>query len=226
MTGKAFSEFNHHIAGWFLLSIGILVMLSRSSPRSRGYMVTFRQTDPLFSFDLADPANPRMAGQIEVSGFATCIHLLGANSTRLLTIGRSADSSGRVTGNKLQLFDPHAFLYYEPTGILAIPNYTYHTGTNTASSGLNVFTVDAASISLRGTISAKTITTAYGSYADIVDRSVIIGDNIYSVAHRSVTVADPDLNVITTVDLPETYSTGIIGIEGGSGGTVAAAKGR
>jgi hypothetical protein len=69
--------------------------------RDRGYMVTFRRTDPLFTLDLRDPANPRVAGELEVNGFSTYMHLLGTD--RLLTIGRSADATGRVTGNKLQL---------------------------------------------------------------------------------------------------------------------------
>ena len=73
--------------------------------RNRGYMVTFRQTDPLFTFDLSDPLNPKKVGEIHVNGFATYIHLVGQDNTRLLTVGRSADATGRVTGNKLQLFD-------------------------------------------------------------------------------------------------------------------------
>jgi uncharacterized secreted protein with C-terminal beta-propeller domain len=200
--------------------------------RDRGYMVTFRQTDPLFTLDLSDPVNPRVAGEIKVNGFATYIHLLGSDSSRLLTIGRSADATGRVTGNKLQLFDvstlstplllgdhelgagwstalydPHAFLYYEPLGILAIPYFTYGTSGITYGSGLNVFTIDPTSISLRGIISAPTITSGYGSYNDTIDRSVIINSAIYALSHRSVVAADVDqLNVIKTVTLPESYS--------------------
>jgi uncharacterized secreted protein with C-terminal beta-propeller domain len=218
--------------------------------RDRGYMVTFRQTDPLFTLDLSDPANPRVAGELKVTGFTTYIHLLGTSTPRLLTIGRSADSTGLVTGNKLQLFDvsdleapqllgdyelgtgwsdalydPHAFLYYEPLGILTIPYYAYGTTLNTYSSGLNVFDIGAASISLRGKIPAKTITTGYGNYLDTVDRSVIIGSTIYSAAHRSVTAVDSaQLDVIIkVVDLPESYAYSPAGT-GGNPGTVMAPK--
>jgi uncharacterized secreted protein with C-terminal beta-propeller domain len=199
--------------------------------RDRGYMVTFRQTDPLFTLDLSDPENPRAAGEIHVNGFSTYIHLLGPNNTRLLTIGRSANDVGMVMGNKLQLFDvtdlaapallgdyelgtgwsnalydPHAFLYYETLGLLTVPYFSYYYDAGSYSSGLNVFTIGPASISLKGIIPAQTITTGYGAYLDTVDRSVIIGGTIYSIAHRSVTAADADqLNIITTVDLPETY---------------------
>jgi hypothetical protein len=200
----------------------------------RGYMVTFRQTDPLFTFDLSDPTDPRVAGQIIVNGFATYIHLLGGSSPRLLTIGRSADATGRVTGNKLQLFDvsdlvlprhlgdyelgagwsqalydPHAFLYYDPLGILAIPYFASGDMPSSYTSGLNVFTVGPASISLRGVITAGTVTTGYGSYNDTVDRAVIIGSDIFSIAHRTVTAAGAELlDVKKTVDLSESYSYG------------------
>jgi len=190
--------------------------------RDRGYMVTFRRTDPLFTLDLSDPAKPRVAGEIKVNGFATYIHLIGPDNNRLLTIGQSADSTGRVTGNKLQLFDVtdltapgligdyelgqgwsnaiydhHAFLYYDPFGILAIPYSSYSATTYT--SGLRVFGVNGTGIVDRGIVQAKTI----NGFTDAVFRSVIIGNSIYAVASRSVTVADFNtLAVEAAVDLP------------------------
>lgn len=87
-----------------------------------------------------------------------------------------------------------------------MPYYSYSYGSGSYSSGLDVFTIGSASISLKGTIPAQTVVTGYGTYMDTVDRSVIIGSTIYSVAHRSVTAAGADqLNIITTVDLPEMY---------------------
>ena len=35
-----------------------------------GYFVTFRQTDPLFSVDLSDPENPKVLGELKISGFS------------------------------------------------------------------------------------------------------------------------------------------------------------
>ena len=34
----------------------------------RGYVVTFRQTDPLFTLDLSDPAHPAVRGELEAPG--------------------------------------------------------------------------------------------------------------------------------------------------------------
>ena len=69
----------------------------------RGYVVTFRRTDPLYVLDLSNPADPKTVGELEVAGFSEYLFPL-ANGL-LLGAGRDADSSGRVTGLKLALFD-------------------------------------------------------------------------------------------------------------------------
>ena len=71
----------------------------------RGYVVTFEQIDPLVAFDLSSPANPVLAGQLDIPGFSSYIYPLG--SDYLLTIGRSAGDGGIGTGNgfQLRLFD-------------------------------------------------------------------------------------------------------------------------
>ena len=66
-------------------------------------VVTFRQTDPLYVLDLADPAAPRLLGELKVPGFSTYLHPVGRD--RLLGVGRDADDQGRVTGTQLSLFD-------------------------------------------------------------------------------------------------------------------------
>ncbi|MDR1735518.1 MAG: beta-propeller domain-containing protein [Oscillospiraceae bacterium] len=39
-----------------------------------GYVVTFRQTDPLFAIDLSDPSKPAILGQLKIPGFSTYLH--------------------------------------------------------------------------------------------------------------------------------------------------------
>lgn len=51
----------------------------------RGFVVTFRQVDPLFALDLKDPAQPKVVGELKIPGFSTYIHPLGDH--HLLTIG-------------------------------------------------------------------------------------------------------------------------------------------
>lgn len=66
------------------LAEGERVMSSRMIG-DKGFVVTYRQVDPLFTFDLSDPLNPRKVGELKVPGFSTYLHPMDAN--HLLTIG-------------------------------------------------------------------------------------------------------------------------------------------
>lgn len=69
-----------------------------------GYFVTFRQTDPLFSVDLSDPKNPKVLGELKISGFSEYLHFYSEDL--LLGIGMEADAeTGRTEGMKLSMFD-------------------------------------------------------------------------------------------------------------------------
>ena len=69
-----------------------------------GYFVTFRETDPLFSVDLSDPANPKILGELKIPGFSEYLHPYGEN--QLLGIGMEVDEKTAVTsGMKLSMFD-------------------------------------------------------------------------------------------------------------------------
>ena len=54
----------------------------------RGYLVTFRSTDPLYVLDLANPADPKLAGELEVEGYSEYLHPIDENY--LLGIGMDA----------------------------------------------------------------------------------------------------------------------------------------
>lgn len=69
-----------------------------------GYVVTFRQIDPLFVLDLSNPAKPRVTGELKVPGFSSYLHPI--TDKVLLGIGRDVDeNSGIQNGIKLSLFD-------------------------------------------------------------------------------------------------------------------------
>ncbi|WP_158233185.1 beta-propeller domain-containing protein [Sporosarcina sp. P7] len=42
----------------------------------KAYMVTFRETDPLFVMDVADPNNPKVLGELKIPGFSNYLHPL------------------------------------------------------------------------------------------------------------------------------------------------------
>ena len=68
------------------------------------YIVTFRQTDPLFSFDLSNPMNHVKLGELKIPGFSRYLHKW--NDGLLLGVGVDADeTTGRRTGLKLSMFD-------------------------------------------------------------------------------------------------------------------------
>lgn len=69
----------------------------------KGYLVTFRNTDPLYTLDLSDPKNPRKVGELSIPGFSSYLHPV--DGQRLLAIGRDADSNGSIKGVLVQLFD-------------------------------------------------------------------------------------------------------------------------
>jgi len=73
----------------------------------RAYLVTYKQTDPLFAIDLKDPKAPRVLGELKIPGYSTYLHPYANNL--LLGFGRDTEltSSGAVInkGLKLGLFD-------------------------------------------------------------------------------------------------------------------------
>ncbi len=118
---------------------------------NRGYVVTFRQVDPLFVFDLSDPTKPTKLAELKIPGFSEYMHPI--DDGHLLTIGKEASSTGRATGLALQIFDVtkgsspqlvhkyvfsgseygqseaeynhKAFTYYADKKLLSFPYYAY-----------------------------------------------------------------------------------------------------
>lgn len=68
-----------------------------------GYVVTFRQTDPLYVIDLSDPEDPQRAGELKIPGYSAYLHPVADG--RLLGIGQDADDDGRTEGVQASLFD-------------------------------------------------------------------------------------------------------------------------
>ena len=72
----------------------------------RGYVVTFKKTDPLFVLDLRRPHHPAVLGELKIPGFSTYMHRIDPN--HLLSIGLDANDHGYFAyfdGVILQLFD-------------------------------------------------------------------------------------------------------------------------
>ncbi len=182
-----------------------------------GYLVTFRQVDPLFTLDLSDPTAPRRVGELKVTGFSSYLHPMAEG--HLLSVGMEADDEGRVIGLAVSVFDVsdlsrpqllhrhllegddqtwswsealsdhHAFTYHR--GVLSIPAYLGNQGWPPFS-GLFVLAVDEETgISELGRIDHNDLPVPtndpYGGFVQ-VRRSVYIDDAIYSLSSRGVKV--------------------------------------
>jgi uncharacterized secreted protein with C-terminal beta-propeller domain len=78
----------------------------------RGYIVTFRRTDPLYVLDLRKAAAPKIVGELKIPGYSGYLHPIGENL--LLGVGQSGLDSGNnpsppirggQTGVQFSLFD-------------------------------------------------------------------------------------------------------------------------
>ncbi|MCL2487781.1 MAG: beta-propeller domain-containing protein [Oscillospiraceae bacterium] len=67
-----------------------------------GYLVTYVQTDPLFTIDLSDPGNPKILGELKIPGFSEYLHPYDDG----LMFGFGKSAVGNMTdGLKLSMFD-------------------------------------------------------------------------------------------------------------------------
>jgi len=52
-----------------------------------GYVVTFRQTDPLYTVDLSNPTRPRVVGELKIPGYSSYLHPIDDHT--LIGVGRT-----------------------------------------------------------------------------------------------------------------------------------------
>jgi uncharacterized secreted protein with C-terminal beta-propeller domain len=113
-----------------------------------GYVVTFRQTDPLYVVDLHDPARPRVRGELKVTGYSAYLHPIGDD--QLVGLGQAVDAQLRQEGTQVSVFDvsdpaapalesrlrfasshsaaegdPRAFLWWGPSRLVVVPLERY-----------------------------------------------------------------------------------------------------
>ncbi len=63
----------------------------------RGFVVTFKETDPFYVLDLADPNSPKLRGELKIPGYSSYLHQLAPNL--ILGVGKEDNKV------KLSLFD-------------------------------------------------------------------------------------------------------------------------
>jgi hypothetical protein len=168
-----------------------------------GYVVTFRQIDPLYVIDLSTPTAPRVRGELKITGYSAYLHPLGDGL--LLGVGQEATPEGRQQGSQVSLFDvsdptqpkrlaqqllgpgsssvefdPHAFLYWPATKLAVLPISTFGTVRFDGAVGLHV--ERAGGITEAGRV---THAGASGSSAPIV-RSLVAGGKLYTLSYAGL----------------------------------------
>lgn len=68
-----------------------------------GYVVTFKQTDPLFAIDLSKPSDPKVLSALKIPGFSEYMQPFGEGL--LFGLGKDITEDGVMTGLKLSMFD-------------------------------------------------------------------------------------------------------------------------
>ncbi len=152
----------------------------------RGYLVTFRETDPFYVLDLSNPRSPTVEGELKIPGYSSYLHPI--NQDLILGIGKE-DSQIKVSlfdvsnPTKPQEIDKytlkeywsdvldthHAFLLDTKHQIFFLPG----------SQGGYVFSYEGNSLKLQKAVSV---------YA--ASRALYLDDYLYIISTQAITVLD------------------------------------
>lgn len=177
-----------------------------------GHVVTFRETDPLYTLDLRDPSAPAVLGELKITGYSAYLHPL--DDGRVLGVGQEADTSGRVQGTQVSLFDvsdlsnprvldqhhvpwgnseaehdPHAFLWWPREQLAVMPL----TGGDGPQQGALVLGVDGDELVERDVVTHPSGDGWDG--ASQIRRALVIGDTLWTVSTRGL-----QANELSTMD--------------------------
>ena len=165
-----------------------------------GYVVTFRQVDPLYVVDLSRPSDPVVRGELKIRGYSAYLHPLG--SDLLLGLGQDATEEGRVLGTQVSTFDVsdprrpallrrvtlgkawseaewdhHAFLYWPRATLAVLPVQAYVPG---PTGGEEFLSAAVALRARRTALDVEGMITHPGSAG--IRRALVVGDVLYTLS--------------------------------------------
>jgi uncharacterized secreted protein with C-terminal beta-propeller domain len=174
-----------------------------------GYVVTFRQVDPLYTVDVSDATRPAVLGELKVAGYSAYLHPIGDGL--LLGVGQDASEEGFRQGAQLSVFDVkdprsparlhqvrlgdgasteaeydhHAFLYWGASKLAVVPVQIYDRDGGNPFVGAIGFRADRAQLSEAGRIQHPT-SASLGQ----IRRSVVIKSRLYTVSDAGIKASD------------------------------------
>ena len=179
----------------------------------RGYVVTFRQVDPLYVVDLSDPTRPTVEGELKIPGYSAYLHPIADG--HLLGVGQDADEDGRVFGLQASLFDVsdptdphrtdrftmkgghselewdhHAFLFDPSNGLTVIPFQRWDERSEGPQAGAMVFEIQPDGIDEIGAVTHGT--KAALGWDVPIRRSLLINGQLVTVSDAGVMLSDTD----------------------------------
>jgi hypothetical protein len=187
-----------------------------------GYVVTFEQTDPLFTIDLSDPERPRVLGELVIPGFSSYLHPIAGD--RLIGVGTGPDEQAGTFGLQVSLFDVsdlsdprlehrvtfdggssevaydhHAFLWWQPRDLAVLPVQTYEHGDSPSCAPDQPCPGGAAYARPKADAVGLTVRPAGIAEAGrvahdgaVVRRSIVIGDRLITVSDAGVKASSLD----------------------------------
>jgi uncharacterized secreted protein with C-terminal beta-propeller domain len=183
------------------------------------YVVTFRQTDPLYTIDLSVPERPKVAGELKILGYSAYLHPIG--NGLVMGIGQDATDTGQIKGTQVSVFDVsdlseprrvdqftlsegsssqveydhHAFLYWGETGLAMVPvqQWSWDGKSESAFFGAVGLSVDEDG-DLREVrrLVHPGGDDKVGDYRAQIVRSVVIGNSVYTVSPKGIMTSDLD----------------------------------
>ena len=176
-----------------------------------GYVVTFRQVDPLYTVGLSDPANPQVLGSLDLLGYSAYLHPVGDGL--LLGVGQAANEQGRTAGTQVSLFDvsdpakparlsnkvvgngssssvefdPHAFLWWDPLKLAVLPVQIYGDSSSQFSGAIGFHATKADGVTEAGGVSQPT--DSYG-YSPAIMRSLVVGQRLFTISAAGAMASD------------------------------------
>jgi uncharacterized secreted protein with C-terminal beta-propeller domain len=193
-----------------------------------GYIVTFKQIDPLFVIDLSNPSEPSVKGELKIPGYSSYLHPY--DETHIIGIGYNVKtaSSGGTTNtsikmamfdvsdleNPKEMFSVNIGMQYSYSDIMTEPKALFYNTSKNLIGFPATLRVDNSGYYKNAFVLYKIdLENGFEEYGNILQsqdyrtnirRGIYIGDTLYTLAYRKI--VSYDLNTMEKLDEVEIES--------------------